>query len=51
MFEYFKEKNKKNIAIITGSEESGIATKKKIKEIDYFSKEIQIKVEYYKGNL
>ena len=50
MFEYFKEKNKKNIAIITGSEESGIATKKKIKEIDYFSKEFQINVEYYEGN-
>lgn len=50
MFQYLKNKNKKNLAIISGTKDAEIATQKKIKEIDYFAQNFGITVSYFQGD-
>lgn len=50
MFQYLKSKNKKNLAIISGTKDAEIATQKKVKEIDYFAQNFGINVTYFQGD-
>ena len=50
MFQYLKSKNRKNLAIISGTKDAEIATQKKIKEINNFSEIFEIPVTYFQGD-
>lgn len=50
MFFYLKGRNSRNLAVICGTENAEISTKKKIKELNSFSKEFGIGIDYYWGD-
>lgn len=50
MFYFLLKKNVKNLAIISGVDNAEIATQKKIKELNYFSKKSKINIQYFQGD-
>lgn len=50
MYNFLLNKKVENLAIISGTENAEIATQKKIKELNYFSKKAKINIDYFQGD-